>query len=71
MSLAPFVRYAKYDTQKEVAAGYAINPLNNEQVTTIGLNFYVHPQVVLKVDVQDYDTDDTKDRFDFGIGWMF
>jgi len=71
MSLAPFVRYAKYDTQKEVAAGYAINPLNNEQVTTVGLNFYVHPQVVLKVDVQDYDTDDTKDRFDFGIGWMF
>ena len=71
MSLAPFVRYAKYDTQKEVAAGYAINPLNNEQVTTVGLNFYIHPQVVLKVDVQDYDTDDTKDRFDFGIGWMF
>ncbi len=71
MAIAPFVRYAKYDTQKEVAAGYAINPLNNEQVTTVGLNFYVHPQVVLKVDVQDYDTDDTKDRFDFGIGWMF
>lgn len=70
-AIAPFVRYAKYDTQKEVAAGYTINPLNNEQVVTAGLNFYVHPQVVLKVDVQDYDTDDTKDRFDFGIGWMF
>lgn len=71
MSVAPFVRYAKYDTQKEVASGYTINPLNDEQVTTVGLNFYVHPQVVLKVDVQDYDTDNTKDRFDFGIGWMF
>ena len=71
MAVAPFVRYAKYDTQKEVAAGYAINPLNNEQVVTAGLNFYVHPQVVLKFDVQDYDTDNTKDRWDFGIGWMF
>ena len=70
-ALVPFVRYAKYDTQEEVAPGYAINPLNNEQVITAGINFYVLPQVVFKVDVQDYDTDDTKDRFDIGIGWMF
>ncbi|MGD2141270.1 MAG: hypothetical protein PVH25_12800 [Burkholderiales bacterium] len=70
-AVTPFVRFAKYDTQEEVAAGYAINPLNNEQVITAGLNFYVHPQVVFKIDVQDYDTDDSKDRFDIGIGWMF
>jgi len=70
-SLAPFARYSKYNTQESVASGFTIDPLNNEQVITAGVNFYVHPQVVFKFDVQDYDTDDTKDRFDVGIGWMF
>ena len=31
----------------------------------------VDPQVVFKFDVQDYGTDDTKDRFNVGLGWMF
>ena len=69
--IAPFVRYEEYNTQESVAAGYAIDPNNDEKVVTAGVNFYVHPQVVFKIDVQDYDTDDTKDRFNFGIGWMF
>ncbi|NIO42353.1 MAG: hypothetical protein GTO41_20690, partial [Burkholderiales bacterium] len=68
MKIAPFARYAQYNTQESVAAGFTIDPLNDEQVTTVGLNFYVHPQVVFKVDVQDYQTDDTKDRWDVGIG---
>jgi len=71
MAIAPFIRYSEYNTQEKVAAGYAVNPLNDEQVVTAGANFYVHPQVVFKIDVQDYDTDNSKDRFDIGIGWMF
>jgi hypothetical protein len=69
--IAPFIRYEDYNTQESVASGFSINPNNDEQVITAGVNFYVHPQVVFKIDVQDYDTDDTKDRFNFGIGWMF
>ncbi len=71
MVAAPFVRYEEYNTQKEVAAGYTKDPLNDEQVTTVGLNFYVHPQVVFKIDTQDYSTDNKKDRWNVGIGWMF
>ncbi len=71
MKLAPFVRYSEYNTQESVAPGFTIDPLNDEQVVTAGANFYVHPQVVFKVDYQDYQTDNTKDRFDVGIGWMF
>ncbi len=71
MSLVPFVRYEEYNTQESVAPGFTIDPQNDEDVATIGVNFYVHPQVVFKFDVQDYGTDNTKDRFNVGIGWMF
>lgn len=71
LKLAPFARYSEYNTQESVAPGFTIDPLNDEQVVTVGANFYVHPQVVFKVDYQDYQTDNTKDRFDVGIGWMF
>lgn len=71
MILAPFARYEEYNTQEKVAPGFTIDPLNDEQVVTAGVNFYVHPQVVFKADVQDYETDNTKDRFNIGIGWMF
>ena len=71
MSLAPFARYEDYNTQESVAPGFTIDPLNDEQVVTAGASFFVHPQVVFKADVQDYDTDNKKDRFNVGIGWMF
>jgi len=69
--LVPFVRYEDYNTQESVAPGFAIDPKNDEDVATIGVNLYVHPQVVFKADVQDYGTDDRKDRFNIGLGWMF
>ena len=71
LSLAPFARYEAYNTQESVAPGFTTDPLNDEQVVTAGASFFVHPQVVFKADVQDYETDDTKDRFNVGIGWMF
>jgi len=70
-SLVPFIRYAEYNTQKSVAPGFSLDPLNDESVTTLGLNWYVHPQVVFKLDRQVYDVDANKDRTNVGIGWMF
>lgn len=69
--VVPFVRYADYDTQESVAPGFTIDPINDEDVVTVGLSFYVHPEVVFKFDVQDFSADDTKDRFNVGVGWMF
>lgn len=71
MDLAPFVRYERYNTQQEVAAGFIADPLNDERVTTVGLNFKPHPQVVFKADYQKFNTDRTKDRFNLGVGYMF
>ena len=71
IDIVPFVRYEAYNTQESVAPGYTIDPLNDEDVITAGLSLYVDPQVVFKFDVQDYGTDDKKDRWNVGIGWMF
>lgn len=69
--LAPFVRYERYNTQKEVAAGFTIDPKNDERVLTAGLSFKLHPQVVLKADYQNYRADNLKDKWNLGIGVMF
>jgi uncharacterized small protein (DUF1192 family) len=71
MDLTPFYRHEKYNTQREVAAGFTPDPNNNETVQTLGVNFLLHPQVVLKADYQKFKTDSTKDRIDLGLGYMF
>lgn len=73
LDVAPFVRFERFDiTQAEDPAnGLLQDPNNNERVRTIGINFKIHPQVVLKTDVQRYHTDKSKDRFNIGIGYMF
>ncbi len=71
IDVVPFARFERYNTQRSVAAGYTIDPRNDEQVTTIGVTFAVHPQVVFKADAQNYDTDSTKDRINLGVGYMF
>lgn len=69
--LAPFVRYERYNTQQSVPTGFVADPLNNERVITTGLNFRLHPQVVLKADYQNFRSDTTKNRVNLGVGYMF
>ena len=71
MRLTPFARYEKYNTQASVDTGYTANPLNDETVATVGANFNLSREVVLKADWQNYKTDNLKDRFNLGVGWMF
>ncbi|MGH8679216.1 MAG: hypothetical protein ACREUQ_12820, partial [Burkholderiales bacterium] len=71
LDVAPFVRYERYNTQNSVAAGFSTDPNNNEKLTTFGVNLRVHPQVVFKADYQDYQTDNSKDRINLGVGYMF
>jgi len=71
--LAPFVRYERIDIkqQEDPANGQLQDPKNIERIKTIGVNFWVHPQVVLKADVQRYATDKSQDQFNLGLGFMF
>jgi hypothetical protein len=77
-SLAPFARYEQFNT----AAAYATQPIGlgtsalpTERVWTVGANYYLNPNVVFKIDYQDFNHDDIAlgygNRFDLGIGYQF
>ncbi|HLQ02926.1 MAG TPA: hypothetical protein VK143_11580 [Burkholderiales bacterium] len=73
LDIAPFVRLERFDIEQQEDPGNGLfqDPNNFERVTTVGVSFKLHPQVVLKTDVQRYRTDKSKDRFNIGIGYMF
>jgi hypothetical protein len=71
MSLTPFVRYEQYNTQAKMPVGFAADSANADRVTTVGLSFKPHPQVVLKADYQKYRDNTLNDRFNLGLGYMF
>jgi uncharacterized small protein (DUF1192 family) len=73
LDVAPFVRLERFEIrqQEDAALGLFQDPKNLERVQTIGVNFKIHPQVVLKTDVQHYKVDGTRNRFNIGLGYMF
>jgi hypothetical protein len=62
-----FARYNEWDNR----AGVSANTL--KQQTDFGVNFWPHPDVVLKADYQWQDNDDGKnqDGFNLGVGYQF
>jgi hypothetical protein len=73
LDVAPFVRFERFEIrqQEDAANGLLQDPKNIDRVQTVGVNFLVHPQVVIKADVQHYHVDSTKNRFNLGLGYMF
>jgi len=73
IDIAPFVRLERFEIrqQEDAAAGLLQDPKNLERVRTIGVNVWLHPQVVVKSDMQRYSEDHTRDRFNIGLGYMF
>ena len=71
--LAPFFRYEKFDTQKEVPAGFERDPANDRTQYTIGVNYKPIPNVVIKAEYQNLDNaaDEATDQFNFGLGYVF
>lgn len=72
-SLSPFVRYEAYDTQAEVPAGFASDPANDVEITTVGLAYKPHHQIVIKVDWMDADNDagTGQDQLNVAMGYVF
>ncbi|MHA6206262.1 porin [Dyella soli] len=71
MTLTPFVRYERYNTQAHMPEGFAADPANADHVATMGLTFSPYPQVVCKADYQKYQDNHKNDRFNLGLGYMF
>jgi hypothetical protein len=77
-SLAPFLRYEMFNTGAAYAAqpqGLGSPPRPTERVWMVGANYYLNPNVVFKLDYQNFNRDDLAlgygDRFDLGIGYQF
>lgn len=62
-----FARYSEWDN----SAG-RLNAVHSERrQTDVGVNYWPHPQVVLKLDVQDQQGAASDDGFNLGVGYMF
>jgi hypothetical protein len=73
-SLTPFARYEWFNTAasyEPVPEGLGVPPSPTEGVGTIGLNFNIGPNIVLKADYQKFHVDTARDRFDLGFGYNF
>ncbi|MGQ0794328.1 MAG: hypothetical protein ACT4NX_09655 [Deltaproteobacteria bacterium] len=71
--LAPFVRYEKYDTQREVPSGFERNPANDRETVTVGVNYKPIKNVVIKADYsfRDNEAGTATDAFNLGLGYVF
>lgn len=73
-SLVPFARYERVNTAvnySSVFPGQAVSTGPDNKVWTVGASYYLHPQVVLKIDVQKYRNNSDLDRFNMGIGFHY
>lgn len=71
MTLTPFVRYEKFNTQSKMPDGFTTDPINADRVTTVGLSFKPHQQVVFKADYRKFRDNPGNDRLNLGVGYMF
>ena len=73
-SLIPFARYEQVNTAVNysgVFPGQVFSTGPDTKVLTTGASYYLHPQVVLKMDVQKYQNNSALDRFNMGIGFHY
>ena len=73
LSLTPFVRYERFDTQASVPAGYERNGENDEAILTVGTVFKPIDQIAIKLDWQKR-TNAARtgvNQWNVGLGYLF
>ncbi|MDX1695313.1 MAG: hypothetical protein R3208_16220 [Ketobacteraceae bacterium] len=83
-SLYPWVRYSEIDSQASIDqavldAGFTKKPKNDRNVTEVGLHYMPHPNVVIKAEVRDWESDDdsgadgtnNQTEYVLGIGYNY
>jgi len=71
--LFPYVGLEKVDTQREVAAGYGVDPATDVTVTSLGVAWKPIPQIILKADLQFHSNpaDTGVNQWNVNLGWLF
>ena len=73
-SLHPFARYERVNTAlgfSGLPSGLGVPSDPDTRVMTWGASFYLHPQVVLKLDAQRYFNNSSLDRINLGVGFHY
>ena len=73
-SLLPFARYERVNTAVAFSGlplGLQPTPTPDVRVLTVGTSFYLHPQVVLKLDTQHHFENSQLDRINLGLGFHY
>lgn len=73
MSLSPFLRFERLDTQADVPAGLTRDRSRDIRVINAGLSFKPIPNVVIKLDYRNLDAKvgQIADEFNIGFGFIF
>lgn len=71
VTLSPFLRYERYNTQAHLPLGLISDPANRDKVFTAGVSFKPISDVVVKLDYQKFIENSTNDRINLGLGYMF
>jgi hypothetical protein len=74
LRLSPFVRYERFNTGRrfeDLGAGLTPAALPTEGVLTAGANLWVGEGVVVKLDFQSFEQEESRNRADLGLGWSF
>ncbi len=73
--LSPFFRFSFIDQHADMAGDWEEQDRYENNIWTTGISYKPHPNVVLKVDYRNFDTDDNdyerEDEVNFGIGFVF
>ena len=73
--LSPFFRFSFIDQHADMAGDWEEQGRYENNIWTTGISYKPHPNVVLKVDYRNFDTDDNdyerEDEVNFGIGFVF
>ena len=72
-AVLPFVRYEQFNTHASVEGELEADPNLDRTDMVFGMTYRPIPQVSFKFDytLSDSAGDDTPDKWDLGIGWMF
>lgn len=73
MSLSPFVRFERLDTQADVPSGFTPDKSRDITVINLGLSYKPIPNVVIKLDYRNLDAEvgQIADEFNIGFGFIF
>ncbi|HEV8481849.1 MAG TPA: hypothetical protein VGR66_13750, partial [Candidatus Eisenbacteria bacterium] len=73
ISLYPYVRYERTNTQNRVPAGFAVDPANDRTTFDLGAAFFPHPQVSIKGERQIRSTaaDSGVSQWNFSVAYLF